>query len=320
MRNTMYGLVCAMLLGAVSTSWGAVGDILVTEDFEGYVDTPAMQGVWLGTVGTLDPAQGSDGVGGSVGQSAFHDGTVSVNEMLIPGGAVFPTTTEWLKLSVDIFDDDTSLVGLNPDNKRMSLGMRWFNDNPFNPIVENIIELGHWNAFDPGDDPLVDTIPHFAYRAILFNGPGAGPSVIGWDGWDMGTVLTDPLDPFSEVPGNSFLGAGGAGWHRYSVRIGPETLILDIDMDMDGTPDFSNTFEGLETTANGFDRIRFGGPSGITSQGGGSHFDNIVLEVIAPEPTTLSLIVIGGIFTLHRRSRPGKKRCRIPELRVRASI
>ncbi len=278
MRNVGLTLGCTAVLGIASTSWGAVGDVLVNEDFESYASTSAMSAVWAGFDGTLDLALGSDGLGGSAGQSAFHEGG-SVNEQMIPGGAVFPTATEWLKLSVDIFDDDTNLdppvAGVSPDNKRMSLGMRWFNDNPFNQIAENILELGMYN----------DTVPnaHHAYRAVIFNGAG-GPTgnIQSWGGWDMGTVLTDPLDPLSEIDVNTFQGTGGAVWNRYSVIISPDTVTFEFDTGADGTVDFSDTFTDVITTAQGFDRIRFGGPSGITSLGGGNHFDNIVLERIAP--------------------------------------
>jgi PEP-CTERM motif len=278
MRNLGLAVGCMAVLGVTSTSWAAPG-VIVSEDFEGYASTVEMNAVWAGFDGSLDPALGSDGLGGSAGQSAFHPGGPA-NEMLL-ASPVFPTANEWLKLSVDIFDDDTNTVpptpGVNPDNKRITLGMRWFNGNPFNSIRENILELGMYN----------DTVPnaHHAYRAVIFNGAG-GPTgnAQSWGGWDLGTTTVDRGDPPvpTEIQVNTFEGTGGAVWNRYSVIISPDTVTFEFDMGADGTVDGSDTFTDVITTANGFDRLRFGGPSDISSLGGGVHFDNIVLERIAP--------------------------------------
>jgi PEP-CTERM motif len=50
------------------------------------------------------------------------------------------------------------------------------------------------------------------------------------------------------------------------------------------------------------DSIRLGGPSSLSSGGGGGNFDNVSLEVI-PEPATLGLMGLGGLAMLGRKRR-----------------
>ncbi len=261
MRKIALGLSCAAILATASTSFAAIG-VIVNETFD-YANTAAMSAVWAGFDGTLETEldYDLDGIPDEFGTFAFHPGG-SINAMPL-AAPVVASSTEWIKLSVDIFDDDTSLdpfFPLNPDNKRMSLGLR------DTTVPSNIIELGMYNAV---------TDAHFAYRAILFGSAGDDPN---WAGWDLGTeaVGADPA-----VPVNRFR---GAGWHRYSVTITPDTLIFEFDLDRDGTIDGTDTYTiGVESGPIGFNELRFGGPSGITSGGGGVTFDNVVLEIIAAQ-------------------------------------
>jgi len=258
MRKIALGLSCAAMLGTASTSFGALG-VVVNEDFN-YADTAAMSAVWAGFDGELrtEIDYDADLTPDEFGQYAFHPGG-SINAMTL-GAPVVATTDEWIKLSVDIFDDDTSLdplFPLNPDNKRMSLGLR------DTTVPSNIIELGMYNA-------VADV--HFAYRAILFGSAGDDPN---WAGWDLGT------EPVGANPAAAVNRFRGAGWHTYHVTITPDTLIFEFDLDRDGTIDGTDTYDvGVESGLVGFNELRFGGPSGITSGGGGVHFDNIVLEII----------------------------------------
>lgn len=65
------------------------------------------------------------------------------------------------------------------------------------------------------------------------------------------------------------------------------------------------TFESNGTYKSPFNDVRFGGPSGLASAGGGFNVDNIQLEVI-PEPSTYAAIFGGlaliGAFVYRRRT------------------
>ena len=262
MRKFALGLGCAAMLGTASMSWAAVG-VVFTEDFESYANTGQMDDVWIGFDGVLETTldYDYDGYPDDTNNTAFHSGG-SVNTYAL-ASPVVATTEEWVKLTVDIFDDATNLdpfFPLNPDNKRMSLGMR------SNSTVENIIELGMYNA-------VADA--HFAYRAVLFNNLNGTPNP-NWAGWDLGTEIVGE----NEVAVNRFR---GAGWHQYIVTVKPEEIVFEFDLDRDGTIDGTDVIPDIVQTAAGFDQLRFGGPSGITSGGGGVHFDNIVLEIIEAE-------------------------------------
>ena len=274
MRKIALSLGCAAMLGSASTSFGALG-VVVNETFD-YASQGAMEAVWAGFDGLLVNSidYDYDGNADETGGYAYHGGG-SVNAMPL-ASPVVASETEWIKLSVDIFDDDTTLdpfAPLNPSNKRMSLGLR------DTTVPSNLIELGMYNGV---------TDVHFAYRAILFGSAGDDPN---WAGWDLGTEAFDidgsgVVEPDEEnIPINRFQ---GAGWHTYHVTITPDTLIFEFDLDRDGTIDATDTYStGVESGPVGFNELRFGGPSGITSGGGGVHFDNVVLEIIAP---TVSLV------------------------------
>jgi len=263
MRKLTLSLGCAAMLGATTTSFGALG-VVVDEDFSGGI------GSWAGFDGTYETEidYDMDGTPDEFGDFAKHPGgSVNTFDLASP---VVASATEWIKLTVDIFDDATDLdpfFPLVPDNKRMGLGLR----DTTTPA--NIIELGMWNAVDD---------VHFAYRAILFDSVNGTPNP-NWAGWDLGTEAVDVdgsgviEEDEENTPINRYR---GAGWHQYSVTIKPESLLFEFDLDRDGSIDGSFEHFDIPHTAAGFNQLRFGGPSNVTSGGGSVHFDNIVLEII----------------------------------------
>ncbi len=279
MRKFALGLGCAALLGTASTSWAVLG-VVVSEDFESYADTAAMSAVWAGFDGVLETEIDFDfdGVPDEVGNNtASHPGgVVNAFDLASPISA---SATEWIKLSVDIFDDDTSLIPgfpLVPDNKRMGLGMR--SVDPLNGTT-NIIELGMWN------NPT-----HFVHRAVLFDSTNGVPNP-SWQAFDLGTEAFDidgsgVIEPDEEaINVNRFR---GPGWHSYSVIIKPDSMVFEFDLDRDGSIDSSAEYFDIPHTADGFSQLRFGGPSNVSSSGGGVHFDNVVLEIIAADAPGLA--------------------------------
>ena len=271
MRQMIIGLGCAALLGTASTSWATLG-VVFSDDFESYGSTSAMTSVWSGPDGVLVNYAGA-GAGNFTddnvdsvkdpevtlqadnGASAFHPGgSVNVHDL---GTTLMPTTDEWIQLTVDIYDNDTSLDPLFPlkvSSKRMGLGLR--------AAGANIVELGMWN------DPF-----RFAYRGILFESLNDTPNP-NWQVWDMGEEDVNG----SLLPVNRFR---GAQWYTYRATIKPESVLYEFDLDYDGTFDFAAEHFDMPPTPAGFTELRFGGPSNVSSEGGGVTFDNVLLEVVA---------------------------------------
>ena len=209
-----------------------------------------------------------------------------------------PTPTQSIKLSADIFDD-----GLN--NKRTTVGLR----STVAPLGVNVIELGRFNAptFDP-TNPTGDPIPPtgFAYRVFGFD-PSSVP-LLSQPGWQY-----FPLDPSLDGPDSNALVSPndvGQGWHRYSAEIGVDFVTLVLDLFRDGV-DNATGLPGVDSTVtwhiaarpDPFDRLQFGGPTGVRSALG-SVIDNIRLERVdvIPEPSTALLLAIGWL-ALRRRLR-----------------
>jgi hypothetical protein len=90
-------------------------------------------------------------------------------------------------------------------------------------------------------------------------------------------------------------------WNRFTASIGDTTTTFTLDLGADGSIEATHIVSAVPAAA-GFTELRFGGPSGLTSAGGGANFDNILLQSI-PEPASMSLLVIGGATLLIRRRR-----------------
>jgi hypothetical protein len=97
------------------------------------------------------------------------------------------------------------------------------------------------------------------------------------------------------VPIQQGLYTGVAGWNRYQATFTDTKLTVTIDLGADGSID--GTFESLGSpSANAFVDLRFGGPSNLSSAGGGAYFDNIRLETVqVPEPASSALAVLAAI-------------------------
>ncbi len=203
---------------------------------------------------------------GNPGQSLNHPGTGGSfsggNTNSLSFPEVIPTGSEVLTFSVDIYDDGTSA------NKRTTAGLRQASP------AANLIEMGMYN--NPN---------HYAYRVILF---GAGdPSWVAFD-----NLVDDGGSPIVNEP--------VAGWHTFSADITESSIDFTLDLNGDGNINATASV-AIAPVDPGFDIIRLGGPSDLSSAGGGVSFDNVSL-VLIPEPGTAALLGLGGLAMLRRRS------------------
>lgn len=309
-----FGLALTMMLLLVGSA-AAQTQVIVNENFDSYANTIAFQAAWgpsnglgtvalgsgdpnyLGGVTTNDPLYSSaipdvqgnavDHIGAMVNQwgGAFDPNTGGTPEFTIN-----PSDTQSVHLSADIF------VGTS-GNERMSVGLRATipdgADAGTDADTQNLIELGSWNA-----NPTILGIPgtaqvsaHFAFRAQLFGG-GANPD---WQYFALPVEL-DRIDDADEIVNVSDV---GAGWHTYAATITPTTITFSIDLYRDGKrntstvadengdrPGVEGQIDGLveipiaNTSAAGYNNLRIGSPSGLTSAGAGLFgFDNVLLQL-----------------------------------------
>lgn len=207
----------------------------------------------LGTVWSLGDGT-LDTVNGNPGQSLDHPGTGASfgggNTNSFSFTEFVPTADEKLLFSADIFDDATSA------NKRTTAGIR-------RASGANLIEMGMYNS--PS---------HYAYRAILF-GPG-DPSWVAFD-----NMVDDSGSPITNAPVQ--------GWHTFSALVSPSEIVYTLDLNGDGNINATATVP-ISPVDLGFDIVRLGGPSDLSSGGGGVKFDNILVETVrVPEPSTIAL-------------------------------
>jgi len=94
------------------------------------------------------------------------------------------------------------------------------------------------------------------------------------------------------------MGAYTTGWSRWEATFTTYSVTVRVDTGIDSTWDLNWTSTGA-SPIGAFSDIRFGGPSGSASSGGGFAVDNILLQVTTvPEPSTFALGLLGGLGML----------------------
>lgn len=189
------------------------------------------------------------------------------NSAAHPGGAV----NSWVGGPISLIPTASQWIRLTADiyddgtsnNERITVGLR----NGANPLFE----MGHYNS----------SSEHYHVRVL---------AMYGANNW---VPIQTGLRAASGQP---------AGWNRYEALFTDTQLIVSLDLGADGTIDGTFTSAGLPS-ATPFVDLRFGGPSNLSSAGGGVRFDNIRLEIV-PEPSTVALFVLGlGALTACRARR-----------------
>lgn len=226
-RSFLRGFSLALCAAAALATTPISAAIVVSEDFESYADTAAMQANWGSTgLGTLNTSVGNPG------QSASHAGG-TVNSWIGSSFSLIPTATESLFLTADIFDDAAN------QNKRMTVGLR----NGANPLFE----MGHFNT-PAGAHYSVRVLNMYGgvgawvpFDATL--GTGASPLVAGWNRFSAtftATELTVGLD----------LGANGT-IDRTLTFVGAPSASPFVDLRFGGASGNSSGGGGVS-----FDNIR----------------------------------------------------------------
>jgi hypothetical protein len=301
-------------LGMLVAIPGSAQTVVVQDNFDQYANDAAFQAAWVPTVGNGNELAIAGDVNSAIlttdndlfpgiqGKAVDHIGATAstpgmVNQFggLDPAFTISPSDTESIYLEADIF------VG-SSGNERMTVGLR-------NRAPANLLEMGVYNANtrDPRiDGPATPTpadpnfIPStgYAYRIVLFGARGEGLLVEpNWQYFE----LPQELDRATDADELVNIADVGAGWHTYTATVTPTTVTFTLDLFRDGlrntsiTPDevtgirpgtagvdAEATWE-MTATAAGFNSLRIGGPSGLSSAGAGAMgFDNILLQLQPP--------------------------------------
>jgi hypothetical protein len=243
-------LLCpaALLLAPVP----AVGDVLLTDDFEAYADTAALRAIW--NESPLGGGQLSTDVG-NPGQSLFHSaGAVSNTTLKRAFAPVVPTDDTPILWEFDFHDDGVL-------NKRFTGGLR---TDAGGQSITSMLEMGRYDIVcDPETQPCVpeSKVSGYAVRTLLI---GADPA--GLAGW------------------TTFVGNPGVepGWHHFKALIRETTIRFELDLQGDGVVDGQRVIETELGAGKAYNVARFGGPADLYSQGGGGYFDNVHIETLLP--------------------------------------
>ena len=307
----------AVIVAGLPAAFGQT--TLVNETFDSYASDADMRAVWVPTSGNgAAAAAANEDVNGILtsdavlfpgieGQALDHVGSLASNPGMVnqyggiidqangfqPAFQAVPSPTQHVAVSVDIFESGGG-------NERMTLGLRHIDTSGGSVATQNILELGLYNAtatdVTGGTDPNFFAGTGLGYRVILFG--EVDPSLTAAPNWQY-FQLPAELDRPTDIDDVTNIGDIGAGWHRFTALVEPEQVTLSIDLWRDGLRNISRTPDAetgirpgdpgvdatitwpVSVTDNGFNSLRLGGPSGLTSAGQGAMaFDNVLLQLV----------------------------------------
>jgi MYXO-CTERM domain-containing protein len=270
---------------------------------------PDIQGLAVDHIGSTASAPGMvNQFGGIVNQDLGEQ----------PDFLIAPSETENVLLQYDLFDgasgNERMTVGLRHISVAGAvataniLEMGLYNSNSADPTVvgsanpaQNALpgSPGFYNGrgfgarvinFGPASLPLTHQPDWQYFRTDNEEWGGKAGGDIGFAPEIERTTDTDEFVTIGDV---------GDGWHRYTATISPTTVTITLDLFRDGVrnnardeagvvvgqgeanvPDAKMVFP-IGTNVAGFNALRLGGPSGLTSAGAGATgFDNILLKLV----------------------------------------
>jgi hypothetical protein len=248
---------------------------VMSDDFESYSDSSAMQTQWVSSIGSTtstflfdsttsgQPYPVLPTIGGLDGKAALFDGTIgvgatSINKWATPF-SIAPSATQNVFLSVDLGYDHQNGDPTKVSNKKLTVGLRFTGATP-----QNLIELGFYNGI------AATPVRQFSHRTALFasGNPNPNPEAPGWEYYGL-----DPsFDQMTEMDHSGNALTNGLGFHRFTAEISLTNVTYTVDLFADGI----NNVTGLPgvdatdvvaavATASGFNDLRFGIPSGSGS-------------------------------------------------------
>lgn len=240
-KSVTFCATVAVLAAAVMPTEAVV---IFSDDFESYQNNAQLTalGAWgdnnNASIITSTTLSNSGNPGKALAVSVASGALFSAQHNFAPN--ITPTDALPIVWSFDFFDDG---VG----NKRVTGGLRSQN-------ASSILEMGRYNNANNG----AAAISGYAVRTALIGGPVAVPGDAGW---------------FSFV-GNPTI---STGWHRFTAHVRASDVLFEFDRNADGIVDANRV---LATTTGGteiYNVLRLGGPSDVSSPGGGARFDDVFL-------------------------------------------
>jgi hypothetical protein len=271
-------------LGTAPAEGADLNSAIITADDTTF---PGIQGKAVDHIGATASTPGMvNQWGGVIDQTSAQNPDFTIN----------PSATESVFLKADIF------VG-SSGNERMSVGLRSTVAIPDGTDTDtfpdansaNIFEMGVYNATPTvlGIENTSQIATGYAFRIINFG--TASPPLPGQPNWQY-FLLSAELDRTTDLDDVVNIGDIGAGWHTYTAEFSPTDITITLDLFRDGFvntrdetgaivatttagPDASITLP-VATNVAGFNNLRIGGPSGLSSAGAGAMgFDNILLQL-----------------------------------------
>jgi hypothetical protein len=292
--------------GSLAANAGDVTSGIVTTDTTLF---PGLQGKGIDHIGATASTPGMvNQWGGVINQGNGQN----------PVFSIAPSATQSVFLSYDIYDSGSgnermtvglrniSVAGTTVTTNNL-LEMGFYNSNSADPTI-----VGSANPASgavSGSPGFYDG-RGYAARVLLFGSASeplqhqpdwqyfrtAGESWGGQASGDLG--FASELERTTDTGDVVTVADIGAGWHHYEATITPDTITITIDLFRDGlrntsrTPDEFGVRPGepgvdakmvypVATNPVGFNSLRLGGPSGLSSAGPGAQaFDNIILKLI----------------------------------------
>ena len=196
------------------------------------------------------------------GALAIGQGNGGGNAASHPGG----TVNSWIGSSFSLLPSDSQPIIFSADI---------FDDGA---SANKRMTVGLRNGADPlFEMGFYNSPSHYVVRVL---------NMYGNQNW-----VQIPLQPNSPV----------VGWHRFTATFTGSSLTVTLDLNSNGVIDSTFVSTG-SPSATPFVDLRFGGPSNLSSAGGGALFDNISLRQV-PEPSSIALLglCLTGLVGYRRR-------------------